>query len=109
MPSESEGTYDLYGSAATGAKKSEKKAKPATQDGIAADELIKYLERVERLSDEKQGLADDIKEVKAEIKGRGYDTATFNEMLRLRKMDKTEREEREALRDLYGHAIGVFE
>lgn len=77
-------------------------------NNAAGDELLKFIERVERLEEEKKALADDVKSVKAEAKGCGYDMPTFNEMLRLRKMDKGERDERESLRDTYGHALGIF-
>lgn len=75
---------------------------------VAADQLRAFCERIERLAEEKQTISDDIKEVKAEAKGCGYDVATLNEMLKLRKLDKAEREEREALRQMYGEALGVF-
>lgn len=75
----------------------------------AADQLRSYVERIERLEEERKSVADDIKDVKAEAKANGYDTKTLNEILRLRKMDKAEREEREALRTLYADAIGLFD
>lgn len=75
---------------------------------IAASQLRSYIERVERLEEEKSTISEDIKEVKTEVKAAGFDIKTFNEMLKLRKLDATEREEREALRDLYGHALGIF-
>lgn len=86
----------------------------ATSDGEerpnnqVGEDLLKLIERVESLEEQKREIAGDIKDVKAEAKGRGYDMPTFNEMLRLRKMDKGEREERESLRDSYGHALGIF-
>ena len=75
---------------------------------VASAELRAFVERIERLTEEKQTIADDIKEVKGEAKGLGYDTSTLNEMLKLRKMDKAERDEREALRQTYGEALGIF-
>lgn len=75
---------------------------------VAAGELRAFVERRERLEEDKKAIADDIKELHAELKGRGYDLRTFNEMVKLRKLDKAERDEREALRDLYGHALGCF-
>lgn len=75
---------------------------------VAAAELRQLIERVERLEDEKAVLSEDIKEVKAEAKARGYDMKAFAEMLKLRKLDESEREEREALRQMYGEALGVF-
>jgi len=75
---------------------------------VAAGELRTFCERIERLEEEKKSIADDIKDVKGEAKGRGYDTGMLNEMLKLRKMDKDERDERETLRQTYGEALGVF-
>ena len=74
----------------------------------AGEQLRSFCERVERLEEEKKVIADDIKDVKAEAKAMGFDLKVFNEMLKLRKMDPAEREEREALRDTYGHALGIF-
>lgn len=74
----------------------------------AGKELLSFIERIERLEEDKKTIAEDIKDVKGEAKGRGYDMTTLNEMLKLRKLDAQEREEREQLRDTYGHAIGIF-
>jgi uncharacterized protein (UPF0335 family) len=76
---------------------------------VAAEQLRSFCERVERLKEEADTIREDIKEVKAEAKAMGYDMATLNEMLKLRAMDKAEREEREALRDAYGRALGMFD
>lgn len=70
--------------------------------------LASGIERIERLMAEKQTIASDIKDVKGELKGQGYDISIVNEMIKLRAMDKAEREEREALRDTYGHSLGIF-
>lgn len=75
---------------------------------VAAAELRAFVERRERLEADKAEIGEDIKELNAEVKGRGYDMKTFNEMVKLRKMDADERAEREALRDLYGSALGIF-
>ena len=75
---------------------------------VAAAELRAFVERRERLEADKAEISEDIKELNAEVKGRGYDMKTFNEMVKLRKMDADERAEREALRDLYGSALGIF-
>ena len=75
---------------------------------VAAGQLRAFIERVERLQEEKDTIAEDMKEVKQEAKAAGFDMTAFNEMLKLRKLDKAERDEREALRDLYGTALGVF-
>lgn len=75
---------------------------------VAADELRAFIERVEKLEDERSVLAEDIKSVKAEAKSRGYNMKTFAEMLKLRAMEKAERDEREALRQIYASALNVF-
>lgn len=73
---------------------------------VAAGRLRSFLERVERLEEEKTTIAGDIKEVYAEAKGEGYDTKTLRKVIRLRKMDKAKREEEEALLELYLSALG---
>ena len=75
---------------------------------VAAAELRAFIERRERLEADKAEIGEDIKELNAEVKGRGYDMKMFNEMIKLRKLDADERAEREALRDLYGSALGIF-
>ena len=75
--------------------------------GFAKDQLKSLVERIERLEEEKQALADDIKEVYAEAKGNGFDTRTLRTVVRLRKQDHAERQEQEALLDLYLHALGM--
>ncbi len=73
---------------------------------VAAERLRSFLERVERLDEEKTTIAGDIKEVFAEAKGEGYDTKTLRKIIRLRKMDKAQRQEEEALLELYLAALG---
>ena len=73
---------------------------------IAGERLRSFLERVERLEEEKTTIAGDIKEVYAEAKGEGYDTKTRRKIIRLRKMDRDKRQEEEALLDLYLSALG---
>lgn len=75
--------------------------------GIAADKLRSFLERRERLDEEKRGIQQDIKELNAEVKGTGFDLKIFNEMVKLRRMDKADRQEQEALRELYKEATGL--
>jgi uncharacterized protein (UPF0335 family) len=75
--------------------------------GVARDQLRTIVERIERLEEEKQAIADDIKEVYAEAKGNGYDTKILRQVVRLRKQDSAERQEQEALLDLYLHALGM--
>lgn len=84
-----------------------KRAVPGNNSGIEAGPLRSFIERIERLEEEKKGIADDIKDVKAEAKGTGYDGKTLNRILALRKKDKAEREEEEALLHLYMFALGM--
>lgn len=75
--------------------------------GIAAAQLKSIVERVERLEEEKKALADDIRDVYAEAKANGFDTKVLRSVVRLRKQDRAEREEQEALLDVYLHALGM--
>ena len=75
--------------------------------GIAADRLRSFLERIERLEEEKAGLTADIREIYAEAKGSGFDTKVMRHIVRLRKMDDVARQEQEALLDVYRRAIGL--
>lgn len=77
-------------------------------NSIAADRLKAFCERIERLKEEVAGLHDDIKDIKAEAKGAGFDLKTLNEMLRLRAMDSDKRQEQEDLRDLYASVLGLW-
>lgn len=74
---------------------------------VAASELRQFIERIERLEEEKQTIADDIKDVMGEAKGRGYDTKAIRTILRLRKKDKDERMEEEAILQTYMAALGM--
>lgn len=76
--------------------------------GVARDQLRAIIERIEKLEEEKQAIADDIKEVYAEAKGNGYDTKILRQVVRLRKQDSAERQEQEAILDLYLHALGMI-
>ncbi|MEM6903475.1 MAG: DUF2312 domain-containing protein [Pseudomonadota bacterium] len=75
--------------------------------GVSGDRLKSFIERIERLEEEKQGIAADIKEVYAEAKGVGFDTKILREVIKLRKMDSQDREEGQQLLDLYLSAIGM--
>ncbi len=79
----------------------------AESGGIAAAQLKSIVERIERLEEEKKALGDDIRDVYAEAKANGFDTKTLRTVVRLRKQDRAEREEQEALLDLYLHALGM--
>ena len=75
--------------------------------GIGADRLRSFVERIERLEEEKGALTADIREVYAEAKGNGYDTKVMRQLIRLRKMDTNDRQEQETLLDLYKRAVGL--
>jgi len=76
--------------------------------GIAADRLKSFIERIERLEEEKKALADDIKEVYAEAKGTGFDVKIMRQLIRLRRIDKDDLSEQETLLDLYRRALGML-
>lgn len=75
--------------------------------GVAGKRLNSFLDRIERLEEEKKGLADDIKDIYAEAKGVGFDTKTMRKLVRLRKMETEKRREEEELLELYKAAIGL--
>ncbi len=75
--------------------------------GIGAERLRSFIERIERLEEEKAALTADIREVYAEAKGNGFDTKVMRQVIRLRKMETADRQEQEALLDLYKRAIGL--
>ncbi len=77
------------------------------ETGVAADELKQFIERIERLEEEKKGISDDIRDVFAEAKGNGFDTKVMRQVIRLRKKEPAERQEEEAILDLYLHALGM--
>jgi uncharacterized protein (UPF0335 family) len=76
--------------------------------GIAGDRLKSFIERIERLEEEKRALAEDIKEVFAEAKGTGFDTKIMRQIIKIRKMDKDELDEQETLLDVYKRALGML-
>lgn len=75
--------------------------------GIAADRLRSFIERIERLEEEKAALAADIKEVYSEAKGTGFDIKVIRMVVRLRKMDQSDRQEQDAILDLYKRALDI--
>ena len=79
---------------------------PSSQT-VAAGQLRAFIERIERLEEEKKTIADDIKEVYAEAKGTGFDTKAIRTLIRLRKKDQAERQEEESILDLYKAALGM--
>jgi uncharacterized protein (UPF0335 family) len=76
-------------------------------NSVAADELRLLVERIERMNEEKQGIADDIKDIYTEAKSRGYEAKVLREIVRIRKMDKEKRQEFEAILDVYKSALGL--
>lgn len=78
-----------------------------TSQTVAAGQLRAFIERIERLEEEKKTISDDIKEVYAEMKGTGFDTKAVRTIVRLRKQDSAERQEAEAMIDLYKNALGM--
>ncbi len=75
--------------------------------GIATERLRSSIERIERLEEEKAALAADIREIYSEAKGNGFDARTMRRIVSLRKLDQSERNEQEALLDLYRRALGM--
>ena len=78
-----------------------------TSQTVAAGQLRAFIERVERLEEVKKTISDDIKDVFAEMKGTGFDTKAVRAIIRLRKQDQAERQEAEAILDLYQAALGM--
>jgi uncharacterized protein (UPF0335 family) len=75
---------------------------------VAAEQLRLFIERIERLEEEKKGIADDVKDVYAEAKANGYDTKTMRAIVRLRRMESHARQEADALLETYRNALGLL-
>ncbi len=82
-------------------------AEPASTR-FAKDQLKSVVERIERLEEEKKAISDDIRDVYAEAKGNGFDTKALRAVVRLRKQDKQEREEQDAILQVYLAALGMI-
>ena len=78
-----------------------------SEGNIAADALRLFIERIERLEEEKKGIADDVKDVYLEAKATGYDTKIMRQIIRLRKMPPHDRLEMEAILETYKAALGI--
>lgn len=76
-------------------------------DNVSAEQLRLFIERIERLEEDKAGIAGDIKDVYAEAKGTGFDAKTMRGIIKLRKMDRLARQEAEALMETYKAALGL--
>lgn len=79
----------------------------ADRGGVAGERLKSFIERIERLEEEKRALAADIKEVYSEAKGAGFDVKTIREIIKIRRIDEDDLDEREALLDTYKRALGM--
>src|SRR6201999_1048906 len=77
------------------------------KSGFAQDQLKSFIERIERLEEEKAALAADIREVYSEAKGTGFDVKIMRQVIRLRKMETADRQEQDAILDLYLSALGM--
>jgi uncharacterized protein (UPF0335 family) len=84
------------------------KPKEGTSTRFAKDQLKAIIERIEHLEEEKKAISDDIRDVYAEAKGKGYDVTALRTVIRLRKQDKDERAEQEAILETYLHALGMI-
>ena len=76
--------------------------------GIAGERLRSFIERIERLEEERRALSGDIKEVYAEAKGTGFDAKIMRQIIRIRRMDKDDVDEQETLLDIYKRALGML-
>ena len=81
--------------------------KPSNKGGITGERLKSFIERVERLEEEKTALSADIKDVYSEAKSAGFDTKIIRQLIRIRKADPQDRKEQEELLELYMQAIGM--
>ena len=75
---------------------------------FAKDHLKAFIERIERLEEEKKTISDDVRDVYAEAKANGFDVKALRTIVRLRKQDENERKEQEAILDTYMHALGMI-
>ena len=78
-----------------------------SEGNVAADQLRLFIERIERLEEEKKGIADDVRDVYSEAKANGYDTKTMRAIVRLRRMESHVRQEADALLETYRTAFGL--
>ena len=78
-----------------------------SSDSVAQDQIRAFIERIERMEEEKRAIADDIKEIYAEAKGNGFEPKVMRRVVALRKMESADRQELDALLDLYRNAVGI--
>jgi uncharacterized protein (UPF0335 family) len=81
----------------------------AGDNSVAADQLKAFVERIERLEEEKAALSEDVKSVYGEAKGNGFDTKILRMIVALRKKDHAQRKEEQAMLELYGRPLGLFD
>lgn len=81
---------------------------PAPAEGVAADRLRSFVERLERLEDERKDVGNQISDVLAEAKGEGFDVKTLRHVLRIRRMKPADRNEQEELLEIYKSALGML-
>ena len=74
---------------------------------VSSEQLRLFIERIERMEEEKKGISDDIRDVYSELKGQGYDPKIVRQIVRLRAMETHDRQEMEALLDTYRSALGL--
>lgn len=86
----------------------EAEAGPASKTRFAKDQLKAFVERIERLEEEKKSIADDIRDVYAEAKSNGFDVKALRAVVRLRKQDAGERQEHALILDTYLNALGML-
>ena len=101
---------DDFGFEDDGAHTSDGKPRPNSDDdayNVTADELRQFIERIEQLESEKQDIAEQVKEVKAEAKGRGYDIKAMNRIIAIRKKKADLLREENAIVAIYGQALGI--
>ena len=79
----------------------------ADTTGVSGERLRSYIERIERLEEEKKALSDDIREIYSEAKGTGFDIKVLRHVVRLRKMDTSDRNEMEQVLEVYKRALGM--
>lgn len=88
-------------------QQTETASQPQDVQGISGVILVQYLERIERLEEEKANIMDSIKEVFSEAKGNGFDVSLMRELLKMRKQDPNALDEHETMLDVYKRAVGI--
>lgn len=107
------GDYDPYEARGPGRERVGKTLRPGADEEasgpqtVAAGQLRSFIERIERVQEDIDALSDDRKEIFAEAKATGFDTKAIRALVKMRKMDPAERQEAEAILDLYKHALGM--